>query len=82
MAALGRALATRTARVQATVLDVAPTILHALGVPMSRDLDGRVLTDCSMPETLADAIRCATSTTYGLRGAFQPRAATRRSIRR
>ena len=30
-------------RTQASVLDVAPTILHALGIPIARDLDGGVI---------------------------------------
>jgi predicted AlkP superfamily phosphohydrolase/phosphomutase len=29
----------------ATIYDVAPTILHALGLPLGKDMDGRVLTD-------------------------------------
>jgi hypothetical protein len=33
----------QSTRASGTVLDVAPTILHALGVPVARDLDGRVI---------------------------------------
>jgi hypothetical protein len=40
-------------RANGTVLDVAPTILHVLGVPVARDLDGRVLTDLFDPEFVA-----------------------------
>jgi len=29
----------------ATIYDIAPTILHALGLPVGKDMDGRVLTD-------------------------------------
>jgi arylsulfatase A-like enzyme len=28
----------------ASVLDVAPTVLHLMGLPVARDMDGRVLT--------------------------------------
>ena len=42
VAALGPGLS-RGARAEASVLDVAPTILHALGVPIARDLDGHVI---------------------------------------
>ena len=40
------------ARADGTVLDVAPTILHALGVPSARDLDGRVVSALFDPEFL------------------------------
>jgi hypothetical protein len=43
LAALGAGLQMNPG-VHGTVLDVAPTILHALGVPLARDLDGRVVT--------------------------------------
>jgi hypothetical protein len=52
---------------RATVLDVAPTILHALGVPIARDLDGRVVTALFQPEALQrQPVREIDS--YGLRG--------------
>ena len=70
LAALGPGLrAAHGAGVEATVLDVAPTILHALGVPIARDLDGRVVTDLFLPETLErHPVRHVA--TYGLRGAI------------
>jgi hypothetical protein len=37
---------------QASVLDVAPTTLAPLGMPISRDMDGRVLTEATSPEFL------------------------------
>jgi hypothetical protein len=42
LAAMGRGFGS-SVRVPGTSLDVAPTILHALGVPAARDLDGHVL---------------------------------------
>jgi hypothetical protein len=47
----------------ATILDVAPTILHVLGLPLAQDLDGRVLTDALDPAWLA-AHPIATVSTY------------------
>ena len=38
----------------ADVLDVTPTILYALGLPVGRDMDGRVLTDAFSPEFLKE----------------------------
>jgi len=56
------------ARVTGTVLDVAPTVLHALGVPMGRDLGGNVLRGLFTAESLAQfPIRYVE--TYGRRGA-------------
>jgi hypothetical protein len=43
-----------TAQTTATVLDVAPTILHALGVPVARDLDGRVIEALFAPASLTN----------------------------
>lgn len=37
----------------ARLVDVMPTMLHALQLPVPDDLDGRVLTGCYTPETLA-----------------------------
>ena len=34
----------------ACLLDIAPTILHLLGVPVPDDMDGRVLTELLKPE--------------------------------
>jgi predicted AlkP superfamily phosphohydrolase/phosphomutase len=36
----------------ANVIDVAPTVLYALGCPVARDMDGSVLTDAFKPEFL------------------------------
>jgi type I phosphodiesterase/nucleotide pyrophosphatase len=69
LAALGPGLRAggHVSAVRATVLDVAPTILHALGVPIARDLDGRVVTDLFERETLErHPVREIDS--YGLRG--------------
>jgi predicted AlkP superfamily phosphohydrolase/phosphomutase len=44
---------------QASVLDVTPTVLALLGMPVGRDMDGRVLTEAITPEFLA-----ATPLTY------------------
>jgi len=38
---------------QASVLDVTPTLLALLGMPIGRDMDGRVLTEAIVPEFLA-----------------------------
>jgi hypothetical protein len=37
---------------EGAVVDVVPTLLYALGLPMARDLDGRVLTGAFEPELL------------------------------
>ncbi len=37
----------------ASVLDVAPTVLHYLGLPVGKDMDGRVLTELFTPEFVA-----------------------------
>jgi type I phosphodiesterase/nucleotide pyrophosphatase len=51
-----------------TTLDIAPTVLHALGVPMARDLDGNVLTGLFTAESLSRfPVRYVS--TYGRRGA-------------
>jgi hypothetical protein len=66
MAGIGPGLAPGT-RITGAVLDVAPTILHLLGVPVARDLDGRVLSEMVRPEVLA-AFPVRHVETYGLRG--------------
>jgi len=38
----------------ATVFDVTPTLLHALGLPVGRDMEGRVLTEAFPPPFAAD----------------------------
>jgi hypothetical protein len=51
------------------VVDVAPTILYALGVPIARDLDGRVIEALFEPQFLAsNPVRFVD--TYGRRGAI------------
>lgn len=35
-----------------SVLDITPTILYLLGLPVARDMDGKVLTDAILPEYL------------------------------
>ena len=48
-------------------VDIAPTILYALGVPISRDLDGRVIEGLFEPQSLARSpVRFVE--TYGQRG--------------
>ncbi|MHA2248686.1 MAG: alkaline phosphatase family protein [Candidatus Hodarchaeales archaeon] len=37
----------------ANIVDLAPTILHAFGLPVPRDMDGRVLTEIYAPDHLA-----------------------------
>jgi arylsulfatase A-like enzyme len=37
----------------ASVLDVAPTVLHLMGLPVARDMDGRVLTGLLAPDVAA-----------------------------
>ena len=60
----------------ASVLDIAPTILHTLGVPVARELEGRVIRSLFAPEFWAsNPVRFVDS--YGLRGpASAPRAGT------
>ena len=56
-------------RVPGTSLDVAPTILHALGIPMAHDLDGSVLSGLFTRESLSQyPVRYIA--TYGQRGAI------------
>ena len=65
MAIVGRAAA-RSASGEGTIFDAAPTILHALGIPLSRELDGTVaaaLLDRTWLE--AHAVRFVDS--YGVR---------------
>ena len=37
-----------------TVFDVTPTVLHLMGLPVGRDMDGRVLTEALVPQLLAE----------------------------
>jgi predicted AlkP superfamily phosphohydrolase/phosphomutase len=41
---------------QASLLDVAPTLLHLLGVPVPADMDGRILTELLEPSIVPSAI--------------------------
>jgi hypothetical protein len=59
----------RVSASQATAMDVAPTILHALGVPIARDLDGRVVGDLFQAGSL-DRHPVRFVATYGPRGAI------------
>jgi predicted AlkP superfamily phosphohydrolase/phosphomutase len=47
------ALKTNTEIAQARLIDMAPTILHLLGVPVPEDMDGRVLEQAFLPQFLA-----------------------------
>ena len=38
---------------QARIVDVVPTLLYALGLPVAGDMDGRVLTGAFAPDFLA-----------------------------
>ena len=38
-----------------TILDIAPTVLHALGIPLARDLPGHPIAEAFSPGTLASA---------------------------
>lgn len=67
LAAIGATSPSGTAT-SGTILDAAPTILHALGVPISRELDGRVLDRLFTPGFLASH-RVRQVETYGLRTA-------------
>jgi predicted AlkP superfamily phosphohydrolase/phosphomutase len=40
--------------IQSSVLDIVPTILALLGMPVGRDMDGQVLTEVILPEFLED----------------------------
>ena len=50
----GEGLVRRGERIEgATITDLAPTILYALGCPIPRDMDGRVLAEALEPDLLA-----------------------------
>ena len=51
--------------------DVAPTVLHLLGLPRSRELDGRVL-EAALDRTSAATTRCASCESYGRRPTPRP----------
>lgn len=54
------------ARTQASLADIAPTLLHVLGLPVSEELEGRVLTDLLAP-AFVTAHPVRSTPTYGRR---------------
>ena len=48
----------------ARLIDLAPTILHVLGVPVPTDMDGRVLTEALAPDLRSRAIETAETAGY------------------
>ena len=48
----------------ARILDLAPTILHLLNVPVPADMDGRVLTDALAPDLRARTVTTTEATGY------------------
>lgn len=48
----GPGIRSGAALTRASVLDIAPTLLHLAGLPVSREMEGRVLTDLLTPEEL------------------------------
>ncbi|AMV35994.1 alkaline phosphatase family protein [Planctomyces sp. SH-PL62] len=55
----GPGIQPRTGPQGANLLDIAPTVLHLLGVPVPADMDGRVLGELLTPELAATADRRA-----------------------
>jgi hypothetical protein len=51
---VGRGIRPGSVVANASVLDVAPTILYLLGLPVARDMEGRVLTEILQPEFAQD----------------------------
>lgn len=51
---LGRGVRPGTLVTEARLVDVAPTLVYGLGLPVARDLDGRVLTEAFTAEFLED----------------------------
>ena len=52
--ATGPAFRPGTSPSQADLLDIAPTVLHLLGVPVPADMDGRVLTELLEPQAVTN----------------------------
>ena len=50
--------------IEASLLDVAPTVLHLLGVPVPEDIDGRILTELLDQEHATAALRPALATAF------------------
>ncbi|HEY4688451.1 MAG TPA: alkaline phosphatase family protein [Anaerolineae bacterium] len=48
----------------ARIIDLAPTILHILNVPVPADMDGRVLTEALAPDVRARAVHTAEAATH------------------
>jgi len=46
----GEGIESGTSLERANIMDLAPTILYAMGVPIPSDMDGRVLTEAFDPE--------------------------------
>jgi hypothetical protein len=55
---------------QADLLDIAPTVLHLLGVPVPDDMDGRVLTELLEPSIARAALEAIPDATAGTH--YQP----------
>ncbi|MDR3623382.1 MAG: alkaline phosphatase family protein [Paludisphaera borealis] len=55
LVASGAGVQPHTAPRGANLLDIAPTVLHLLGVPVPADMDGRVLSELLVPELAAHA---------------------------
>jgi predicted AlkP superfamily phosphohydrolase/phosphomutase len=49
----------------ATLLDIAPTVLHLLGVPVPADMDGRVLTEILDPSVVPAAVGREEAVSHG-----------------
>jgi predicted AlkP superfamily phosphohydrolase/phosphomutase len=59
----GAAFAHGAAVNNARIIDLAPTILHVLNVPVPEDMDGRVLADALAPELRAQATQVGAAAT-------------------
>ena len=61
----------------ARIIDLAPTILHILNVPVPEDMDGRVLTDALTPELRGKAAQVGAAATTSTAGRFHGRRTSR-----
>jgi predicted AlkP superfamily phosphohydrolase/phosphomutase len=61
--AQGQSFAAGAAVADAKIIDLAPTILHVLNVPVPEDMDGRVLTDALTPELRGKAAQVGAAAT-------------------
>jgi predicted AlkP superfamily phosphohydrolase/phosphomutase len=57
---------------QADLLDIAPTVLHLLGVPVPADMDGRVLTELLDPSVVSTSFDSIPNSTAGAYRQHQP----------